>query len=216
MRLILGDCLEIMKMLPDKSVDAVITDPPYGVGKAFANDEFTNTTLLKDVFSELYRIAKDDSFLISDWARQKILMLPDFIGDWEFLDLLAVAQENTMAFCRVGFDVFQSKFLLGKGNPKIVKRGWNLYKTVRKAGLPKFDHPTMKQVDVYEKVVAQFARPSSTVLDPFMGSGTTGVACVQTGRDFIGIEIDPGYFAIAEKRIKEAQAQFILPIEART
>jgi len=49
--------------------------------------------------------------------------------------------------------------------------------------------------------------PGGTVLDPFMGSGTTGVACVQTGRNFIGIEIDPGYFAIAQKRIEDAQAQ---------
>jgi site-specific DNA-methyltransferase (adenine-specific) len=55
--------------------------------------------------------------------------------------------------------------------------------------------------------------PNGTVLDPFMGSGTTGVACVQSGRDFIGIEIDPGYFAIAEKRIKDAQAQMTLPME---
>ena len=50
-------------------------------------------------------------------------------------------------------------------------------------------------------------KPGDTILDPFMGSGTTGVACMQTGRKFIGIEIDPTYFAIAEKRIKEAQMQ---------
>jgi len=54
--------------------------------------------------------------------------------------------------------------------------------------------------------------PDDFVLDPFMGSGTTGVACVQTGRRFIGIEIDPGYFAIAEKRIREAQMQLRMPI----
>ena len=53
----------------------------------------------------------------------------------------------------------------------------------------------------------------TTILDPFMGSGTTGVACVQTGRNFIGIEIDPTYFAIAERRIKEAQAQPKLELE---
>ena len=53
-----------------------------------------------------------------------------------------------------------------------------------------------------------------TVLDPFMGSGTTGVACVQTGRNFIGIEIDPTYYAIAERRIAEAQAQLALPMMA--
>ena len=55
----------------------------------------------------------------------------------------------------------------------------------------------------------------STILDPFMGSGTTGVACVQTGRNFIGIEIDPTYFAIAEKRIAEAQLQLRLPLEVQ-
>ena len=55
-------------------------------------------------------------------------------------------------------------------------------------------------------------RPGATVLDPFMGSGTTGVACAQTGRRFIGVEIDPGYFEIACKRIAAAQAQLRLPL----
>ena len=58
--------------------------------------------------------------------------------------------------------------------------------------------------------LVQLVNEGATILDPFMGSGTTGVACVQTGRNFIGIEIDPDYFAIAEKRIAEAQAQLRL------
>jgi len=56
-------------------------------------------------------------------------------------------------------------------------------------------------------VIENYTNEGDTILDPFMGSGTTGVACVQTGRNFIGIEIDPTYFAIAEKRIAEAQMQ---------
>jgi site-specific DNA-methyltransferase (adenine-specific) len=62
------------------------------------------------------------------------------------------------------------------------------------------------------ELVEKFTNEGDTILDPFMGSGTTGVACVQTGRNFIGIEIEPKYFEIAEKRIAEAQLQMRLPI----
>jgi hypothetical protein len=72
-------------------------------------------------------------------------------------------------------------------------------------------HPCQKPLAIVQPFIERL--DITTVLDPFMGSGTTGVACVQTGRDFIGIEIDPGYFAIAEKRIKEAQAQGKLEFE---
>ena len=61
-------------------------------------------------------------------------------------------------------------------------------------------------------VLENYTHEGDTILDPFMGSGTTGVACVQTGRNFIGIEIDEGYFKIAEKRIRDAQQQMRLPI----
>ena len=73
-------------------------------------------------------------------------------------------------------------------------------------GVPRV-HPTQKPIVLMKWIIETYTRPGQVILDPFMGSGTTGVACVQTGRDFIGIEIDPGYFAIAERRIKDAQAQ---------
>ena len=73
---------------------------------------------------------------------------------------------------------------------------------------PDREHPTQKPVEVMkfslEKAKLQ---PGATIFDPFMGSGTTGVACVQLGRNFIGCEIDPQYYAIAERRIRDAQAQ---------
>ena len=68
-------------------------------------------------------------------------------------------------------------------------------------------HPTQKPLALIKELILSCTLEGDTVLDPFMGSGTTGVACVQTGRNFIGIEIDPAYFAIAEKRIAEAQLQ---------
>jgi DNA modification methylase len=80
-------------------------------------------------------------------------------------------------------------------------------------GRDKEHHGWGKPVRWFQHWIENLTEPEEAVLDPFMGSGTTGVACVQTGRRFIGIEIDPSYFAIAEKRITEAQAQMILPLE---
>lgn len=76
----------------------------------------------------------------------------------------------------------------------------------------KLVHPNEKPVSLMRQLVMAVTTTGATVLDPFMGSGTTGVACMQTGRNFIGIEIDPGYFAIAKRRIEAAQAQMILPL----
>jgi site-specific DNA-methyltransferase (adenine-specific) len=73
-------------------------------------------------------------------------------------------------------------------------------------------HPTVKPTALMRYLCRLITPPGGVVLDPFMGSGTTGVACVQTGRNFIGIEIDEGYFKIAEKRIMDAQQQMRLPI----
>ena len=202
-----GDCREILPGLP--LVDLVLTDPPYGAGKDFANDTETPIDLLKTVFDLCYAITPDDSFLMHDWARQRILSIDLFRGKWDFLDLLAVTQENTMSFCRVGYDVFQIKCLYGKGNPKVVRRGWNLYKTARVANQEKFIHPTMKQVNVYKMQVRQFSKEFGLILDPFLGSGTTLVAAKQLGRRGIGIEIEEKYCEIAVKRL----AQEILPFE---
>ena len=69
------------------------------------------------------------------------------------------------------------------------------------------EHATQKPLKIMKWLVLNYTQEGATILDPFMGSGTTGVACVQTGRNFIGIEIDPTYYAIAERRIAEAQMQ---------
>jgi site-specific DNA-methyltransferase (adenine-specific) len=68
-------------------------------------------------------------------------------------------------------------------------------------------HPTEKPIELITKFLELYSNPGATVFDPFMGSGTTGVACAQTGRNFMGCEIDPGYFEIAQRRIAEAQQQ---------
>ena len=71
----------------------------------------------------------------------------------------------------------------------------------------KTNHPSAKPTKLMRWLLERNTKQGTTILDPFMGSGTTGVACVQTGRNFIGMEIDPGYFAIAKRRIEIAQMQ---------
>ena len=73
-------------------------------------------------------------------------------------------------------------------------------------------HPNQKPLGLMKWCVEKITKPGDTILDPFMGSGTTGVACVQTGRNFIGMEIEPKYYEIAEKRIAEAQLQLGMPL----
>ena len=80
---------------------------------------------------------------------------------------------------------------------------------------PYSKHKSQKPINLMKRLLLDFTNQGDTILDPFMGSGTTGVACVQTGRNFIGIEIDPTYFAIAERRIQEAQLQPRLPLEVQ-
>jgi DNA modification methylase len=74
------------------------------------------------------------------------------------------------------------------------------------------DHPSPKPIEYMRKLIIRLTNPGDIILDPFMGSGTTGVACVQFNRNFIGIEIDPGYFEIAKKRIEDAQRQMVMEL----
>lgn len=83
---------------------------------------------------------------------------------------------------------------------------------IRTRPVPNTLHPTTKPVELVRQFIEWHTKPGAVVLDPFMGSGTTGVACVQTGRNFIGIEIEKKYYDIAERRIREAQQQSALAL----
>ena len=196
----LGDCLEVMKSIPDKLVDAVITDPPYGLGEKWTG----GTWFTKNVYSS-------DKVTWDDKAPQEIIdgilrrnkttviwggnyfTLPPSRGwlVWSKINSMPTMADIELAWTNLDQPAKQYRSL---------RNGWNR------------QHPTEKPVGLMEWVLLHTTNEGDTILDPFMGSGTTGVACVQTGRNFIGIEIDPNYYAIAEKRIKDAQLQMRLPI----
>lgn len=221
--LYLGDCLEILPTLG--KVDAVVTDPPYGIGYASSwktrmdgqprssGASFGKDELNTDWVPMVYRLLKQDTYAYC-FTRWDVLPI------WRAAFVSAgfrVAQRLIWDKChwKMG-DLSQygsqteDILLLAKGRPAIfdggIGRKGNVFR-YSSGFLPEGqeDHPTQKPVLLMCEFITDCTRPGATVLDPFMGSGTTGVACVRTGRRFIGIEIDPGYYAIAQRRIAEAQ-----------
>ncbi len=207
MRLILGDCLEVMKTLPEKSVDAVITDPPYGIahpcdfhsrgrGRLARCNNYPNIVGDNKPFDPSGILALDVPTIL--WGANHYADKLPPSGGWLVWDK---GRPD---------DLDQSTCELAWTNcVKGVRRIQYLWNGMMRSGEHGENyHPTQKPVALMVWILnLRWVRGLRTILDPFMGSGTTGVACVQTGRDFIGIEIDPGYFAIAERRVKEAQAQ---------
>lgn len=187
-RLILGDCLEVLKDLPSGSVDAVVTDPPYpDIDKGFRQTPIDFLAALP--CRQLVFWSAVMGFPL-DWSACHIWHKPNGNSSQHYERIF---ERNGGRTCRV----FRVAAIL----PNYVQYRHECV-----------NHPTQKPLKLVRELIERYTKPGATVLDPFMGSGTTGVACVQTGRSFIGIEIDPTYYAIAERRIAEAQQQLRLPV----
>lgn len=209
-QLILGDCLQVMQTLPAGSVDAVITDPPYGVQKATWDDEIPPV----GIWREVQRVMKRDTSLLVFGGIKLMPSVISRLGDlFSYQWVFAWYKSNAMQFGKTGYSVLDIAlwYANGKATAKEKKRDVIVEPIIPQQN--NFGHPTPKPIKVMRHLVDCLTNPGDTILDPFMGSGTTGVVCVQTGRNFIGIEIDPGYFYIAKRRIEQAQAQPALPME---
>jgi DNA modification methylase len=199
--LYLGDCAEVLSMI-DK-VDAVITDPPYGInenskkvasrGNMAAPKDYGNFDWDKapppDELIELIRTkGKYQAFFGGNY-----FTLPP-TSCWLVWDKLN--GDNDFADCELAWTNW----------PKAVRRlQWRWNGMIRQGNEQRY-HPTQKPLEVMKWVI-ELCPKSDTILDPFMGSGTTGVAAIQMGRKFIGIEREPKYFEIACKRIQQAVDQ---------
>ena len=234
--LILGDCLEVMRTMPDKSVDAVITDLPYGTTAC----KWDAIIPFEPMWEHVKRIDKGAFVTTASQPFTTKLIasnIDEFRYDliWDkklssgFLNANQMPLRSHETICIFGGSIYNPQKTIGKpnhsqGNTTSIKT--NCYGESKRIDLDftnmkhpksvlqiqkihpsKTEHPTQKPVELMEWLIKTYTNEGDTVLDITMGSGTTGVACVQTGRNFIGIEIDPTYFAIAEKRIKEAQMQ---------
>jgi site-specific DNA-methyltransferase (adenine-specific) len=203
-RLICGDCLEVLPTLG--KVDAVVTDPPYGVGFAGSNA----STLKWDAIANddgalnLREVLNQGCTVVSFGANKYPNQLPHR-GRWICWDKRVDPKCDAM----IGSPIELAWTNKTSGFDRIYRVQHGGVLNDGKVGVRRL-HPTQKPVSLMAAILQDYTQSSETILDPFMGSGTTGVACVQTGRKFIGIELEPKYFEIAKRRISDELNRFPL------
>lgn len=205
-KIIQGDCLEEMKKLESESIDLILTDPPYGLNKEGIKND-------RDIWayglSDYYRVLKNDSWLCLYSSIKEIgnvINLVESLGfvyKWQHITYI----NNGMVRGRLGFNKFMVCLIFSKGNPKIKKQICDI-KVVSNSSKQRkaIPHPTPKYVEAIEDMVKNLSKEGEIVLDCFMGSGSTGVACKNMNREFIGIELDKEYFELAKQRIHSQSA----------
>jgi len=210
--LYLGDCREILPTLP--KVDAVITDPPFGIGfkyESHIDDVIQYESFIKEAISASRDVSNPGAF--HAWF-QGMKRVGDFHKWFPTGFRIYAAAKNFVQIrpCAMQYAFDPVVCWWQEGVPYKSGQGRDYYVAntagviSNKSNLEK-GHPAPRPLDQMRELIGNFANPDGITLDPFMGSGTTGVAAVQLGRKFIGIEIEPKYFDIACERIENAQRQ---------
>jgi DNA modification methylase len=213
----LGDCLEVMKQIPDKSVDLVLTDPPYNIARennfstmGRAGIDFGEWDKGFDLFSYIDQVSrvlnKDGSFVVFN-AWRNLGAIADYAEKqgFETKDMIRLEKSNPMPRnrdrryitdyeCAIWFVKEKAKWTFNRQDDKYQRPK---FVACIESGL----HPTQKNLSLMENLVKIHSNENNVVLDPFMGSGTTGLACKNLNRHFIGIEQNANYFEIAKGRI---------------
>jgi site-specific DNA-methyltransferase (adenine-specific) len=243
-----GDCLELMRDLPDGSVDMVLTDPPYGTTQC----KWDSVIPFEPMWEQLKRVTKRNGAIVltasQPFSSALVMSNPkQFKHEWVWIKNRGSNFANTVREPMKEHEVVlvfsNGKWTYNKqmqprsgggadrvkydftartetenygaiGSPNLrqgemrVPSSWQKFNIA--SGSEKTKHPTQKPVALMEYLIRTYTNEGETVLDFTMGSGTTGVACVNTGRSFIGMELDEGYFNIARERINAVQAQLSL------
>jgi site-specific DNA-methyltransferase (adenine-specific) len=203
-RIYCGDCLDLMKEMPDKSVDLVLTDPPYGIGEANGKNEsrdgyglakathygyldWDDNPPTMEYFNEIFRISKN-----------QIIFGGNYFGLPATSCYIVWDKDNTGNFAdaELAWTSFPTAV-------RIFKWRWNGLLQEDMSHKEKRVHPTQKPLKLMEWCLQKYSKPGDLVLDPFLGSGTTAVACKKLGRNYIGIEKEQAYVDIALKRLEK-------------
>ena len=204
-----GDCLAVLKRLPAGSVDAVVTDPPYGMGWNVDSSRFSggvrgHRKTGRGGRGDWRPIVNDDRpFDPAPWLTFPKVIL---FGSNHFAYSLPVG--TTLVWLKRNDKAFGT--FLSDGEVAWMKGGYGVY-CRRDLSMNRIAgdrvHPNQKPIALMRWCIERLKlKPGSTILDPYMGSGPVGVAAVELGHNYIGCEVDPAYFAIAKRRIKAAEA----------
>lgn len=205
-----GDCLDIMKNIPDNSIDLLLTDPPYGINLTPQREKgkFKNTKVenddnlnwLDEYINDIYRLSKN--------------IICVFCG-WQNIDKFKIAIEkkftikNILIWNKDWFGMgnnyrpnYEMIILACKTNFTTPSKNKSNILTYRRLSPQKMKHSCEKPIPLLEDLIIELSIENSIILDPFMGSGSACVACKNTNRRYIGIELDDKYFDIACDRLK--------------
>ena len=204
-KIICGDSLKLIKNLPDESIDLILTDPPYGIKKkGIKNSEDLET--FYNILPDCYRVLKKEGFVLIFFSTKllpKIFKNNPFSYFWQFILYCPLGSVRSP----VGFSKYMSCLVFKKGNPKIIKWNKDIFNdTPSKMVEPDegfISHPTPKPKYFISELLQMFSKEEDLILDPFIGSGSTALACILTNRKFMGFEIEKRYCDLARKRLNK-------------
>jgi site-specific DNA-methyltransferase (adenine-specific) len=201
-----GDCRDLLPTLT--GISAIIADPPYGtseLNKFGSRDKAAAATPYRPI------IGDDEDFDPSHLLHYPTVVL--FGANWYAPKLPAsggwIVWDKKDGGKSDDFSDGEMAWVKGSKVVRIIHHKWRGMIRASEHNEPRL-HSTQKPVWVMKWIIERFTKPGDTVCDPYMGSGTTGVACIRLGRNFIGIEKDAHYFGVAEKRLADAAAQPLL------
>lgn len=220
--LLRGDCLDLMKTLGAESVDLVLTDPPYGMdyqsNRRTVTEKFNkiendiNLSWLPGLIAELSRVLRNNSaiYMFCSWHNVDVFK-KEFEKHFKLKNILVWVKNNHGSGDLTGAYAPKHEFIL------FGHKGRSLFREGRQPDVlfadkvpgSKMVHPTEKPVALLERLIRNNSNQSDTVFDPFMGSGTTGVAALNTCRKFIGVERDEAYFDIAKTRLTSEDSNLL-------
>lgn len=205
-----GDCLKLMKDIPDGSVDLVLTDPPYGMAfksnyrKEKYNEIQNDKSLewLERYISECYRVLKNNSAIYCFCSWHNVDVFKQAIEKkFKVKNILIWEKNNTSMGDLKGSYAPKYEMIIFAHKGRKLLNGFRYADIIKANRTGNKLHPTEKPVDLLELLIKNSSDEGAVAFDGFMGSGSTGVACVNTNRRFIGIELDENYFNIAKERI---------------
>lgn len=207
-RIILGDCIQKLKDIPNNSVDLMITDPPYGDNVAYGwhnkiIENNQNPLINCSALVECYRILKKNSsvYLFTNWKHYPFLT--EFIIRYTNFKIrhLIVWKKHNFGLGWAFRHQYELILVLEKGKPKYNLTDFSDVQTSIHINHNKENHPHEKPLDLIEKIIEHSSQKGDLILDPFCGSGAICLACKKSERNYLGIELDKKWYNLAIKKL---------------
>lgn len=204
-----ADCLDILKQLPDKCVDLILTDPPYGINCdggsyglgvnpiKYEKKDWDKEISSLEIFEQIFRVSKNQIICGGNYFTKYLKPTKAWII-WDKIGNLKC--ENNFSEC----EMLWSSFKHQTKKYQIIQQGFI------RADKSERIHPTQKPLQLFEMILRDYSKEGNLILDCFSGSGTTAIACHKLKRNFICIEKDPDYWKASVKRLEDEQRQGVL------